>query len=221
MRPNCEGNWNSRVSYSINWKLVWKSLGTPISDPTEEKTWRKMLHRAIIVRSRFPNAPSHACRLGCGCTERMLHLAQCPVIDKVWCAMCDMLQDMNVPAPEGMERAILFGQWTDTTLGPACARAVFRHTWGAVYRHLVRVETDNVPFSDTAVVRDALTSIVRAIRRRATEVGRAYNHTLYSLRKPPPAESINVLKPLVDLGPEGEYALAEPLRRRMSEHDVL
>ena len=49
----------------------------------------------------------------------------------------------------------------------------------------------------------------------------SYNHTLYSLSKPPPAESINVLQPLVDLGPEGEYALAEPLRRRMSEHDVL
>ena len=43
VRPNCEANWTSRWYRPIgnlNWMSVWQSLGTPLSDPTEEKTWR-------------------------------------------------------------------------------------------------------------------------------------------------------------------------------------
>jgi hypothetical protein len=42
---------------TVPWPLVWESLGTPISDASEEKHWRKLLHRGIFVhnRQRDPN----------------------------------------------------------------------------------------------------------------------------------------------------------------------
>ena len=40
------------------WKTVWSSLGTPLSDPTEEKQWRKLLQRALNTRNRDTRAPS-------------------------------------------------------------------------------------------------------------------------------------------------------------------
>ena len=52
-RPNAEANWDKRVPYNIPWKRVWSSLGTPLSDPSEEKQWRKLLHRALNTRNRW------------------------------------------------------------------------------------------------------------------------------------------------------------------------
>ena len=77
-RPNCEANWQSRIQGPpIPWEKIWPTLGTPLSDATEERNWRKLLHRALFVRNRDPKARSHDCRLKCSCTdESMLHLIQ-------------------------------------------------------------------------------------------------------------------------------------------------
>ena len=59
---------------------IWPTLGTPLSDATEEKEWRKMLQRAIYVRNRDTErikAKTTKCRLGCGCEESMWHLVKC------------------------------------------------------------------------------------------------------------------------------------------------
>ena len=51
-RPNCETNWTKRLNINISvseWTKVWASLGTPLSDPTEEKTLAS------------PAAPSNQC----------------------------------------------------------------------------------------------------------------------------------------------------------------
>jgi len=94
-RPNCEAAWNRHISYSIDWKKVWKSLGTPLSDATEEKTWRKLLHRAIFVRNRNPEAPSKLCRLDhCSCIESMHHLAQCHVTAPLWLKIIAFLNSL-------------------------------------------------------------------------------------------------------------------------------
>ena len=79
IRPNCEKNWkvaldkHLRRPYHIQfkWSDIWGSLGTPLSDPTEEKAWRRLLHRGIDAKNRHsksrtnPN-PDHTCRLKCG-----------------------------------------------------------------------------------------------------------------------------------------------------------
>ena len=50
-RPNCVENWQARVG-NINIDKIWPTLGTPLSDATQEKNWRKALHRAIFTRNR-------------------------------------------------------------------------------------------------------------------------------------------------------------------------
>ena len=56
-RPNCEANWQSRIrGPPIPWEKIWPTLGTPLSDATEERNWRTLLHRAIFVRNRDPKA---------------------------------------------------------------------------------------------------------------------------------------------------------------------
>ena len=52
-RPNCEANWQAKFSVPIPWKKIWPSLGTKISDATEERVWRIQLHRGTRVRNRM------------------------------------------------------------------------------------------------------------------------------------------------------------------------
>ena len=64
-RPNCEHNWSHAqpgvrshvVSYPLHWPKIWGSVGTPLSDATEERIWRRMLHRALDVRNRHKELP--------------------------------------------------------------------------------------------------------------------------------------------------------------------
>ena len=54
VRPNCEQAWLERVTYHVRFPMIWKSIGTVISDPTEERTWHKLMQRALNVRNRNP-----------------------------------------------------------------------------------------------------------------------------------------------------------------------
>ena len=80
IRPNCEDNWWDywlaafSSPYFPPWLLIWLSQGTPLSDPTEEKAWRKLLHRAINAKNRHPKNPDHTCWLHCGArSESIFH----------------------------------------------------------------------------------------------------------------------------------------------------
>ena len=73
-RPSCEVNWQACThcippNPSIPWTQIWASIGTELSDPTEEASWRKLIHRAWSSRNRFPKEPNKSCRLGCGCND--------------------------------------------------------------------------------------------------------------------------------------------------------
>ena len=146
-KPNAEDNWNKRVSYPIPWKRVWASLGTPLSDPSEEKQWRKLLQRALNTRNRDTRAPSKRCRLGCNCDESMLHLAQCPKTARLWKLLLSALQAFDETPPQWglrpLERAIIFGIRDDSlALLPMVTRATFRHAWQALYRNLTLVDVN-------------------------------------------------------------------------------
>ena len=172
-RPNAEANWAKRVPYPIPWQKVWSSVGTPLSDPTEEKQWRKLLQRALNTRNRDTRAPSKRCRLGCICDESMLHLAQCPHTAPLWSLLLSALQafDEKTPSLEDirpMERAIVFGiQNEGLGLLPMTMRATFRHAWQALYRNLTLVDVKSVPFSLDRVVYETLTAVNDAALRLA------------------------------------------------------
>ena len=113
-RPNCEEAWNERCGQRslIPFHLIWPSLGTPLSDATEENAWRKLLHRGIFVRNRDPKLPSHNCRLGCGRIESMRHTANCPRMKPFWDEIFKFISTvMRVNAPPLREKAIIFNEW--------------------------------------------------------------------------------------------------------------
>ena len=56
-RPNCEAAWAKRLGRDVinvmpAWSVIWNSLGSTLTDPTEEAVFFKTLHRAIFVRNR-------------------------------------------------------------------------------------------------------------------------------------------------------------------------
>ena len=95
VRPNCEDAWRRRIQGSISWNDIWKSIGTELYDATEERQWRKLLHRAIFVRSKDSSAPTCACRLGCPDTESMLHLFECIHTRPLWTACLNFIEDIG------------------------------------------------------------------------------------------------------------------------------
>eukprot|EP00966_Prymnesium_polylepis_P023374 538096-Prymnesium_polylepis.1 len=77
--PSCVKNWEAWVGPNIPFKKVFASIGTPLSDATEERQWRKLVHRSTYVRNRkHKQAPENLCRL-CpdSATETIMHLFEC------------------------------------------------------------------------------------------------------------------------------------------------
>ena len=86
VRPNCEANWviawqrafGAPMPFQPKWDEIWRSFGTPLSDPSEEKAWRKLLHRAWNAKNRHPKELDKACRHKCGvASESMIHMLTC------------------------------------------------------------------------------------------------------------------------------------------------
>ena len=149
-RPNCEAAWNERCGLRspIPFHLVWPSLGTPLSDATEENAWRKLLHRGIFVRNRDPHLPSHNCRLGCGRIESMRHTVNCPKMKPFWDAIFKFISTvMRESAPPLREKAIIFNEWKRNELAPPSACALIRHAYGQMYRDFTLVDTQSRPFN--------------------------------------------------------------------------
>ena len=46
IKPNCIRNWKKRVRFRIDFKKVFNSFDTPLSNDAEERQWRKYVHRA-------------------------------------------------------------------------------------------------------------------------------------------------------------------------------
>ena len=70
--------------FDVNFDLVFGSFGTELSDATEERQWRKYVHRALNVRNRNPHLEDKKCRL-CGVAEEsMLHLVECMHCKPLW-----------------------------------------------------------------------------------------------------------------------------------------
>ena len=83
-KPNCIRNWKKRVRFRIDFKKVFSSFGTPLSNDAEERQWRKYVHRAINVRNRNPALTEHKCRLCNREEESMLHLVKCRHTRPLW-----------------------------------------------------------------------------------------------------------------------------------------
>ena len=162
--PTCETTWPEKTGSAIPFDIIWPSLGTPLSDATEEKQWRKMLHRAINVRNRHRDATkTHQCRLGCGQIESMLHLVECRYIKTYWQLVIKFTVDVLEVQRIGITKMVIFNLGRDNQLLPEAARAFIRHAFGVFYRDFTLVETGHHKFVPVYTYRDAVISFRTAV----------------------------------------------------------
>ena len=169
--PNCESAWGLRLrpQSAIPWKDIWSSLGTPLSDATEEKSYRRLLHRAINAKNRHPKNPDHACRLHCGETESMLHMIKCKHAIALWrkcLKFCKKALGEPAQDPIDPSYAIILGVHRPTMkLLTEPTRAFLRHAFGIYYRDVVNVAKHNVLFNVESTFNSAVQSFHRAALR--------------------------------------------------------
>ena len=72
IKPNCIRNWKKRVRFRIDFKKVFSSFGTPLSNDAEERQWRKYTERLTSAtetqRSQSTNADCATERRRACCT---------------------------------------------------------------------------------------------------------------------------------------------------------
>ena len=209
LRPNCEIEWanpdpkhhrlpNTRVP----WDKVWESLGTPISDATEERHWRKLLHRGTFVRNKQSDkSKPTVCRMiGCHKEESMLHIVQCQKLKPFWDLVFNFITPViGDPPPKNRSHAIIFNMWTRDDLGSESACAFLRHAFGCFYNAFSKVDLEQKLFSTPLVFLKTLLSFRSAVLRYAQTIRILYLQRRYTtLRtKLPPPEARDRFKALV------------------------
>ena len=151
VRANGLPTWRRKLPYAARAREVYKSIGTDLSDATEERQWRKYIHRATNVRNRNPDLTNHQCRVCNRAVESMEHLTECHMIRPFWTSCFTFIQHTaGHPLPFHRKKAIVLGQWGPTPtdpLGPEDARAFLRHAFGAMYHDFANVDLKNIPFN--------------------------------------------------------------------------
>lgn len=200
--PNCEAVWKSKLSYKVNWPRVWNSLGTPLSDATEEKFWRKMLHRALFTNTRNPEEPD-GCRVCKRHPEHAYHLVTCHMIrgdfwKKLLLFIREILPSFTPPWISASEERLIFcGQIDDKRgMAPMIALATLRHGWGQLWQHLTSLKDGKNWFPELVLLRTVHALRTAALHRHKVitinETAKIYNAPpqpavdAASAAKPPP-----------------------------------
>ena len=129
-----------------------RSIGTPISDPTEENAWHRLLHRNIASKNRFPKEPDPSCRHKCGCQiERMTHTLNCMHVQPLWNA-CMELCERALGNPRfgrmgetHVLEAVIFNVH-DSKLVNETTRAFLRHAVGQWYADITKTALEGAIF---------------------------------------------------------------------------
>ena len=91
-------------------------MTTDLTSDDDEKTFRKLLHRAIFVNNR--ETVGATCRLCKTHVERTTHLALRRHAPPMWDAIMDLFQRANMSKPTSRMALIHFGVWTLDTTDP-------------------------------------------------------------------------------------------------------
>ena len=218
LKPNCEKNWKSRIGpFRFDFSLIWGSFGTPLSDPTEEKTYRRLLHRAIDAKNRHPlnvarpDYPDHKCRLHCGCNdESMLHLVQCKYARPLWKACIKFCAE--VLGEEGDMRdytkAIIFNVNQKHELLGENTRAFLRHAVRWWYASMTKVLKENKVFVWQTCYHTTLLKFREAVIRKCVSIKRHHTHREYTpLTGVVSEEERKRYGALAKIQPNGNYSL--------------
>ena len=212
--PNCVKAWKKRVPHIARFSLIFKSFGTDFSDATEEKQWRKLIHRALNVRNRHPNSNNHTCRHCKSATENMLHLIKCPQLKVFWRACINFtINTLNAPRPASDMHAIIFGQWDRSDmpepLGPEDARAFLRHAFNCLFHDFCNISHKGIPLVWESTYLRALLSFQSAVLRRGKTFTVLYaNRCHTSLPCEIPEEDRTKYSHLITIKPGGQFHLS-------------
>ena len=185
------------------WDEIWKSLGTKLSDATEECAWRKLLHRGTFVRNRDRTATDQTCRLKCGQVESMYHLVKCRYANTYWDRVFQFIKKViGDPDPDFRDRAIILNMWTRTEMGSEAACAFIRHAYGCYYRDIALVDTLDKPFVPVLTFNRAVTNFANAVRRYGQNIKRFHARRKYTKKQSElPREAIEKFNTLLTIRP--------------------
>ena len=186
-KPSCIENWHIKLGLpaphtKIPFKKIFKSFGTPLSDPTEERQWRKLVHRATFVRNRDPKAPSHDCRLCRTHEESILNLFACQSTAPLWNKCMQFCHKMfGTQVYPDIRNAIIFNvshNRKDMLQVPACA--FLRHAYNCFYHDFSNVDVKDAEFHWQITYCDAVESFRNAVLRYGRRLKILYNARKYS-----------------------------------------
>ena len=207
-RPNCEEAWALRIGFTPPFDEIWPSLGTPLSDATEEKEWRKMLQRAIYVRNRDSErikAGTTQCRLGCRCEESMWHLVKCRYTMGFWKLVMNFLETvLGQPRVNRIDIAVIFNvcHVPNGTLYSIEARAFVRHAFGCFYKDFSKVDTLGHAFTPVYTFRRTMENFRNAVWAYGESIKLFKTHRRYTpLKQHVPKETLEQFPDLITIDP--------------------
>ena len=218
LKPNCEENWELRIGpFRFDFSLIWGSFSTPLSDPTEEKTYRRLLHRAIDAKNRHPlnvarpDYPDHKCRLRCGCNdESMLHLVQCKYVRPLWKACIKFCTEILGEKGNMLDytKVIIFNVDRKHELLGEHTRAFLRHAVRWWYASMTKVLKENKIFVWQTCYHTTLLKFREAVIRKCVGIQRHHTHREYTpLTGIVPEEERKKYDALANIQPDGKYSL--------------
>ena len=222
-RPKCEAAWEQRLPHSDKlkaaWPKIWRSLGTPLTDPTEEKSWRRLLHRATDAKNRHPRG-QHDCRLRCGCgDESMLHMVRCPQLNRFWRECFDFCRDV-LKEPKDMDAtwSVIFNLSTNHKTLSVLTCAFLRHAVRWWYSTLTDIkETGKGTFVREHVMSTTLERFQDAVVRYARSIRQHYVQRRFTnLEGHVAEETRKKFAAVVHIDPEGKYTLTNALKQAVA-----
>jgi hypothetical protein len=207
--------WEPYVGPNIPFDKVFAYLGTPLSDPTEERQYRKLLHRATFVRNRNKDAPDQRCRLCHASTENIFHLFQCSLTKPLWSACLKFCREvLGCEKPIRVPEAIIFGLQNVNKQKMFCiaALAFLRHVYECFYHDFANVDLQGSAFYWQLTFSRALKSFRNAVLRYGMQHRILFStRYLTNLVDTAPQEARERFAPVIDIGTGGDFALQPAL----------
>ena len=165
--PNCIQNWQKYLprNSKINFNKTFKTIGTPLTNPIDEKTWLiGILHRNLNVRSKHKNLTYIKCRLCRRHKESIDHFViHCKPVIRIKLGVKKMLVALGIPSQNLDTSPSNLKPWFTTSLYDSnnqekqlsiSAKALLRIMWRKIYFNFTKVETEKRAFSFNLVIQD-------------------------------------------------------------------
>jgi len=127
----------------------------------------------------------------------------------------EVLQAPYTPRPD---KAIAFGQWTQTELGPEDARAFLRHAYGQFYHDFSNVDLKDHKFVWQYTYRDALLTFRDAALRYAHRIKVLHATRIYStLPETTPLEARERYPNIMTINADGSSKLTSAFQKAIDD----